>query len=57
MVPEGEYASNSYVNRTLYNGNETDLTLDFSKVSGGTGAGNTKKGAGNKWNWVQIDDT
>jgi hypothetical protein len=57
MVPEGEYHSNTYANRTLYNGKETDLTLDFSKVSGGTGAGNTKKGAGDKWNWVQIDDT
>jgi predicted NAD-dependent protein-ADP-ribosyltransferase YbiA (DUF1768 family) len=43
-----------YPERTKYNAVNSDITYDFAK--GAVGSGATKKHAGNKYNWVGIND-
>ena len=47
-------AESGYLERTRYNGQNSDITFDFSKTSSGSGA--TKKYAGDNWNWVGINN-
>jgi predicted NAD-dependent protein-ADP-ribosyltransferase YbiA (DUF1768 family) len=47
-------AESGYPERTKYNAQTSDITFDFSKTSAGSGA--TKNYAGNKWNWVGVNN-